>query len=250
MEFRAEPDPWPVTLSFLAKIDSYKIPEVVGRTGLTVNWSLTERESFSAKYRRDVYRSRIDAAYAALPSAGDRRRVADILAEELKKEISKPQELDEALRKIGQEPSERFFPSGTQHDAYVRIREILQGASQSPDVVDPYVDNSTLTLLAACPKQGIHFRVLTFRHPSDFALEADKWRKQHGQDRLEIRTIRKFHDRFIVVDGRQCWHHGASIKDAGNRGFMLSQIEDTANRSALVQQISKAWDDGTELQGA
>ena len=251
-------DPWRVIRSFLGRINSREVPYVTDRAGLVVNWTLTAREDYSHSMRWAAYRPRIDAAYTELESDDDRLRVAFIVAGELSRR-GLAGDLNAALAEIGWEirnnalvavggsVRELFFPDGSHHDAYVEIRGILQGAAGAVDIVDPYVDGSTLTLLAAVAKPGMRFRVLTSKHPGDFALESEKWRKQNAANILEIRTTREFHDRFIVVDGRVCWHIGASIKDAGNKVFMLSQVEDPDNRSALLSQIQSSWDKGTPL---
>jgi hypothetical protein len=251
-------DPWRVIRSFLADIDSRAVPDIIDRAGLAVDWTLTQRQDYSHSYRWSAYRPRIDAAYEALQSDEDRLRIAFFVASTLS-ERGLQQKLNEALRKIGWElrggslvaiggsVRELFFPDGSHHDAYIHIREILQTATGSVDIIDPYVDSSVLTLLAACAKPRMQFRLLTSNFPQDFALEAQKWRKQNNNNTLEIRTTREFHDRFIVLDQAKCWHIGASIKDAGNKVFMISQMEDEDNRAALLQQILKSWDIGTIL---
>ena len=37
----------------------------------------------------------------------------------------------------------------------------------------------------------------------------------------------KFHDRFIVIDNKEMYHFGASIKDLGKKCFAINRIEDT-----------------------
>jgi hypothetical protein len=251
-------DPWRVIRSFLAEIDSRAVPDVMDRAGLAVDWILTERQDYSHSYRWSAYRPRIDAAYEALQSDDDRLRIAFIVASDLSRR-GLQQKLNEALRGIGWElrggslvaiggsVRELFFPDGSHHDAYIHIREILQNATTSVDIIDPYVDGSMLSLLAACAKPKMRFRLLTSKHPQDLALEAQKWWRQNNDNTLEIRTTKEFHDRFIVLDQTKCWHIGASIKDAGNKVFMISQIEDEDNRVALLQQIQKSWDIGTIL---
>ena len=91
------------------------------------------------------------------------------------------------------------------------------------------------------PPQSFNFRVLTFRLPSDFAHEAQKFLSQFNKCKMEIRKTKEFHDRFIVLDAINCWHIGCSIKDAGNKAFMISKIEDSANRDALVAQVNSTW---------
>ena len=104
-----------------------------------------------------------------------------------------------------------------------------------------------LTLLSVCAKSGMAFRILTSKHSQDFAFEAAKWRKQWTQNALEVRSTKEFHDRFIVLDNITCWHIGASIKDAGNKVFMISQVEDHDNRDALLRQIDKSWQNASPL---
>ena len=87
----------------------------------------------------------------------------------------------------------------------------------------------------------MRIQLLTAKLPGDFSLEAKKWVSQHSGMTLEVRTTKGFHDRFIVLDGTSCWHIGCSLKDAGNKAFMLSQVEDEENRAALISQVNKAW---------
>ena len=43
---------------------------------------------------------------------------------------------------------------------------------------------------------------------------------------LELAKTNKFHDRFIVIDNKELYHIGASIKDLGKKCFAISKIED------------------------
>lgn len=255
---KVELDPWRVLRSFLAKVNSRDVPDVIDRAGLRVDWDLSEKQDYSHSTRWATYRPRIDAAYESLPSDEDRLRVAFIVAGELATRRLGA-EIDAALEQIGWKlrgnvleavsasVRELFFPEGSHHDAYVAIRSIVQCASTSTAIIDPYMDGSMFTLLNVCAKPGMAFRLLTSKHPQDFAFEAAKWRKQQTQNALEVRTTKEFHDRFIVLDSVRCWHIGASIKDAGNKVFMISQVEDCENRDALFRQIDKSWQNASTL---
>jgi len=244
--------PWPIIRGFLMQLDSYDVPSVIDRAGLIVDWRVTEREDYSHKTRLAAYRPRIDEAYQALPTEQDRLRVAYIVTREASTRISL-EDLNSALSEIGWEFRENrllpvgetvrelFFGDRSQHDAYVEIRAILQRATKGIVIVDPYIDQSILTLLAACAKSGMSIRLLSSKLPADFALETRKWAAQHQGVAIEVRTTKEFHDRFIVLDDAACWHIGCSLKDAGQRAFMLSEIEDQNNRAALVAQLNKSW---------
>ena len=127
---------------------------------------------------------------------------------------------------------ELFFPQDSQHDAYVHIREIICHARRSLRIIDPYLDGTVFTILGDV-QGALTVELLGAKLPADFALETERFHQQHPQMQIETRRSRDFHDRFIVIDDTACWHIGCSIKDAGNRAFMVSAIEDSRNaRSA------------------
>jgi len=43
---------------------------------------------------------------------------------------------------------------------------------------------------------------------------------------LKVAKTNKFHDRFIVIDNKEMYHLGASIKDLGKKCFGINKIED------------------------
>jgi len=83
-------------------------------------------------------------------------------------------------------------------------------------------------------------RVMTMQMKGDFILEAKKFAAQHGST-VEIREMQSYHDRFIVVDGNRCWHLGASIKDAGNKGCLISEIEGGSLCAAVRADVDATW---------
>ncbi|MFO7637760.1 MAG: hypothetical protein R6X14_00425 [bacterium] len=78
-----------------------------------------------------------------------------------------------------------------------------------------------------------------------FQTLAEKFNKQYGG--LFVREGRDFHDRFIVLDETEYYHLGASIKDAGNRGFMFSRIEEDHVVKAFRTEWGVAWENAREV---
>lgn len=247
---RQDLDPWRVILHHLFNIDSREIPKIVDRAGLAVDWNLNDRDDYSNKTRLAAYRPRIVGAYEAL-TEDDRLRVAYIVVQSLPDDALEL--LDRDLRKVGwkiesgrlvpdsTDVSELFFPTGSQHDAYVEIRRILQYAQDAVVIIDPYVDSSILTLLRAEGKPPKSIRILTYGCPDDFSLEATRFQAQFSESAVEVRKTREFHDRFVIVDNHACWHIGASIKDAGVRAFMINQVEDDQVREAIRSKFEDSW---------
>jgi len=120
---KSESDPWPVILGYLFELDSYYIPQIIDKTGMVVDWTLTEREDYSHKYRKAAYRPRINGAYDSL-SEQDRLRVAYIVASELA-DRGRADALNATLEQIGwrleqgrltparADDKELFFPKDT-----------------------------------------------------------------------------------------------------------------------------------------
>ena len=248
---KSDLDPGRIICGHLFKIDSHSIPELIDKTGMEVDWSLTARQDYSHKYRTAAYRPRINSVYQSL-STDDQLRVSYAIVAELVK-MGNIDALNNDLKRIGWSISEDklvpieadvkeiFFPKDSQHDAYVQIRQIIQEATTSITVIDPYIDSSIFTVFKTVSPQSFNFRLLTFRLPNDFVHESQKFLSQFDNCKIEIRKTKEFHDRFIVLDAANCWHIGCSIKDAGNKAFMISKIEDNANRDALVTQMESTW---------
>jgi len=249
--------PWRVLRSVVLELNSYDAPKVIDRSGINVDWALKTQKDFSDKMRIAAYRPKIDSAYDELNAEAQLRAAFVVTGELVKRGYA--EQLDGALRAIGwrleegkltpdsAEVNELFFPRQSQHDAYTELRSILQSSARSITVVDPYIDQSVLKLLASALQPGMSVRILSAKTPADFPNEMKAWRTQYKDATLEVHTTKEFHDRFIVLDNSTCWHIGCSIKDAGNKAFMLSKIEDDGNRTSLLKQIDDSWNTGIEL---
>jgi hypothetical protein len=147
----------------------------------------------------------------------------------------------------GQEQSapQKFFAAGTDHDAFVEIRDILRVAKKQIWIVDSWVDETIWALLKNL-SPGVDVRILTSNAKGDFALERAKFCKQYGSA-VEVRSVRSYHDRFILIDGKRCWHLGASIKDAGAKACLISEISSPSLVAAVVLDIDQTWQKATPL---
>ena len=248
---RDELDPWRVICNVLFELDSDEITEIIGKTGLRVDWTLDEKEKYSHKTRKRNYLPRINNSYGVL-SDDDKLRVAFIVSMQLAHKGCKDK-LDAGLSDIGwqiegdrlspkdETVRELFFQKGTQHDAYTQIKTLILNAERSLRLVDPYLDETIFNILSNI-QGSLVVDLLTSKCPSDFEHEAKIFQRQHPNIQIEMRRSKDFHDRFIIIDETKCWHIGSSIKDAGNKGFMLSQIRDSNNIQSLLSALDEAWE--------
>jgi hypothetical protein len=250
--------PWGVIAALTFELDSDEVVEIISLAGLSVDWSLTAKQEYSHSTRKRAYRPRVDGAFSDL-SGSEKLRVSWVVSSELiRRHPEREGDLRDRLTAIGWmldggvirpasgDVAELFFPRGSEHDAYVKLREIAGSARSSITVVDPYVDSSVLTILGTC-EGSLDIRILSHKLPSDFAHEVARFAKQHSPRSVEVRRTAEFHDRFVIIDNSRCFHVGASIKDAGLRAFMISQVQDPANVRSLLEQVGKGWDSATSV---
>ncbi len=55
-------------------------------------------------------------------------------------------------------------------------------------------------------------------------LDLEKHNSQYPP--IEIRVKKHFHDRFLIIDEKQLYHLGASLKDLGKRWFAFSRMDE------------------------
>lgn len=107
------------------------------------------------------------------------------------------------------------------YDAYVFINDLLKCAKKEIILVDNYIDDTVLTLFSKYP--NIKFTIITQKISKQLKLDIEKYNSQYNN--LTIKTSNKFHDRFFIIDNKEAYHIGASLKDLGKKVFGFSKIE-------------------------
>lgn len=238
--------------------DSDLLLEVALAAGLRFDTSLSERAAYSHKNRVREILPRILAAYATLsePAA---LGAANALVAALVPHDAILEKASVAVRHIGwdirngelvvTEPDirEMFFPKGSRWDAFVVLRDVLAEASIELVIVDPYCDRAVFQLLADRAEKPLSVRILCRKYARSVANEARIFVAQHTGWVVYVRQAADFHDRFVVLNGSECVHIGASINHAGKTAFMISRVEDQANRDALLKHIEDSWSAAAEI---
>jgi hypothetical protein len=127
-----------------------------------------------------------------------------------------------------------IFYKGQFYDAFALIIGFIQKAKTQITIIDNYADNSVLDMLAN-KKEGVVITIIT-SNPSKLGKQnLEKFEKQHGS--LAVVENKDFHDRFIIIDDKEVYAFGASVKDAGNKCFAVSKNEDTARFLEYVNGV-------------
>jgi len=118
------------------------------------------------------------------------------------------------------------FYNGQIFDAYVLINDIFKSAKESITLIDNYIDETILTLFSKYPK--LHFTLVTKNISKKLQLDIKKYQAQYNN--LKVKTSNSYHDRFLIVDNKEAYHLGASLKDLGKKVFAFSKIDITMLR--------------------
>jgi len=137
---------------------------------------------------------------------------------------------------------EGVFFAGQYFDALQKTKDILDQAKHTINIIDGYIDENVLNILSS-KLDTVEANILTKNVSPSLRTAALAFQKQYGK--LSIRTSSAFHDRFIIIDDKNIYHFGASIKDLGNRGFMFSSIEEPLVISSLLKQWKEEWGKAT-----
>ena len=118
---------------------------------------------------------------------------------------------------------QRVFFEGQIYDAYSIIIDIIKKANKKILIIDNYIDDSVLKMLTK-KKNNVEVVILTSDKSNIQNLDIQKFNKEYPI--LKVAKTNKFHDRFIVIDNKEMYHLGASIKDLGKKCFGINKIED------------------------
>jgi len=118
---------------------------------------------------------------------------------------------------------EMVFMEGEFLSAHDAIRKIVLAAKRRLVLIDNYVDERVLTLLAE-RRAGISCHVYGKNVARrDVQLAYSRFQQQYPNDTLQLTQWSDAHDRFIICDDT-VWICGASVKDAGRRMFALIKM--------------------------
>jgi hypothetical protein len=119
-------------------------------------------------------------------------------------------------------------------DAYVFSSELIIKAKKSIILIDNYIDETTLLQLSKRNKK-VSCTIYTERITEQLKLDLEKHNAQYQS--IEIRILKNAHDRFIILDEKELYHLGASLKDLGKRWFAFSKMDGLADQ--ILTQLKK-----------
>jgi len=134
----------------------------------------------------------------------------------------KLEQLFKSLETGKPEPDKGIFFDGQIFDAYAFVSGIIKNAKSKIILIDNYIDESVLTLLGK-RKKDVKAIIYTHKISKTLQLDLDKYNAQYPI--IELKLLSKSHDRFLIIDQKELYHFGASLKDLGKKWFAFSKME-------------------------
>ncbi|MDZ7820049.1 MAG: ORF6N domain-containing protein [Aliarcobacter sp.] len=118
-------------------------------------------------------------------------------------------------------PKQGIFYDGQIFDAYIFINDLLKLTQDEIILIDNYIDETVFTLFSKYP--NIKIKIYTANITKQLKLDFQKYQTQYKN--IDLIQFKNSHDRFLIIDKKEVYHLGASLKDLGKKWFAFSKFE-------------------------
>ena len=149
-----------------------------------------------------------------------------------KRQITTDAKVDAILERLdsSEPPLQGVFYDGQLWDAYALVEKLIASAKKSILLIDNWATVETLDMLAK-KRNGVSVTVVTSAHPDKqgnprpkiSTTDTTKFNAQYPT--LTVKFSEKFHDRFLILDDKELYLIGASLKDLGKKCFGFTKMD-------------------------
>jgi phage regulator Rha-like protein len=133
------------------------------------------------------------------------------------------EQIFKALEATKTPPSQGIFFDGQIYDAYELMSKIIRSAKKEIILIDNYIDETVLTHLS---KRAENVEAIIYTKSISKAIQLDLERHNSQYSPIQIKELRDSHDRFLIIDQKELYHIGASLKDLGKKWFAFSKLDE------------------------
>lgn len=152
------------------------------------------------------------------------QKIESIEKRQISYEIKNDTKVDAILNAIeekGVPQKNHIFYDGQIFDAYLFVSDIIKRAKTSIKLIDNYIDETTLILFT---KRDTMVKATLYTKTISKQLELDLQKHNTQYPPIAIKKFDLSHDRFLIIDEKEVYHFGASLKDLGKKWFAVSKI--------------------------
>ena len=140
--------------------------------------------------------------------------------------------LQESFNKLStKEKINHIFYNGQIYDAFSLLIDILNKAKKEIIIIDNYAGKELFDIT-----KDIKVNIKIYTKNID---EVSKKKYMQEYSNIEIITTDIFHDRFIILDNKELYNLGSSLKDIGKKCTSINRIEDSTILKELISRLTK-----------
>lgn len=140
--------------------------------------------------------------------------------------------LQESFNKLStKEKINHIFYNGQIYDAYSLLIDILNKAKKEIIIIDNYAGKELFDIT-----KDIKVNIKIYTKNID---EISKKKYMQEYSNIEIITTDIFHDGFIILDNKELYNLGSSLKDIGKKCTSINRIEDSTILKELISRLTK-----------
>ncbi len=154
-----------------------------------------------------------------------------------KRQIATDAKVDSILQRLdaAETPLQGVFYNGQLWDARALVLSLVARAKRSLILIDNWANTAVLDLFTK-KRKGVRLTIFTSEQydrkhvPHRKSSPADIQTFNAQYPRLAVRYNETFHDRFLIIDDKEMYLIGASLKDLGSKCFAFTKLDPGAIR--------------------
>ena len=158
-----------------------------------------------------------------------------------KRQIATDAKVDSILQRLdaAEPPLQGVFYNGQLWDARALVLKLIQSAKRSLILIDNWANTEVLDLFKK-KRKGVRLTIFTSEHfkkgvPKHLISPSDIKTFNAQYPKLAVRYNETFHDRFLIIDNKELYLIGASLKDLGSKCFAFTKLD-----PADIRRIKKS----------
>lgn len=150
----------------------------------------------------------------------------------------------EALVEYISKQNNYYYSQGNFYEAKRMVIKIMRSANNSIVIIDPYLDDIIFNYIDLIGAE-IDIRLVTSQIKQMFKeLLTDL---KNTRKNVDAKQSEGFHDRYIIIDGKEIWNLGTSINYIGKNAFQINKVIDEETINKIMKDYNLWWKNGKDL---
>lgn len=141
----------------------------------------------------------------------------------------------DALDNKEKSKTQGIFFDGQIYDAYSFVIDLIRKAEKEIILIDGYVDKEVLDMLS---KKHSNVYVILYTLPNANINKTDVKRFNAQYPTLKEYRTTKVHDRYLIIDNKELYTIGASLKDLGKKCFSFTKMQEDSLIAELLNRLN------------